>query len=109
MADVKSLSAKELTAAARSSAAKALDRHKALARAPLTVGFVPPYWWIGLILREEAELEKIADAGKAAADIHAGIAAAMPSMKGGTPGAIFQGGHIILGFLPPKEIGVIAE
>jgi hypothetical protein len=110
MADVKTLSAKQLTDAAKHSAAKVLEARAGLKAPPgTTVGFVPPYHWIGLILREEAKLEKIADAKKIAADIHAGISASIPSLKGGTPGAIIHGGHIIMGFVPPREIDVISE
>lgn len=110
MADVNSLSAKQLTDAAKRSAAKAFEAHKGLKLPPgATIGFVPPYHWIGLILREEAQLEKIADAKKTAAEVHAGIAASIPSLKGGSPGVVIHGGHVTIGFLPPREIDVIAE
>ena len=110
MADVNSLSAKQLTEAAKRSAGKVLEARIGLKALPsATVGYLPPYHWIGLILREEGQLEKIADATKAAADIHAGIAASVPSLKGGTAGAIIHGGHIIMGFVPPREIDVISE
>jgi len=109
MADVKSLSAKQVTDAAKRSAAKVLETRKMKVPTGTTVGFVPPYHWIGLILREEGQLEKLADAKKLAAELQSGIAASVPGLKGGTPGAIIHGGHVTIGFAPPREIDVIGE
>ena len=40
---------------------------------------------------------------------HQGIGAGIPGLKGGTPGVVVHGGHITIGFLPPRPIDIISE
>lgn len=109
MPDAKSISAKQVTAAAKSTVAKVLAQHKALQRQNIVLGFVrPPWWWIGLILRE-AELGSIAEASKLAGSLHEGIAAAVPALKAAKPGALIQDGTITIGFIAPREIQALEE
>lgn len=109
MADAKSISARQVTAAAKSTVAKVAAQHKALARQNIILGFVrPPWWWIGLILREE-ELATIAEAERLAVSLHEGIAAATPALKTAKPGALISGGTITVGFIAPQEIQALEE
>jgi hypothetical protein len=109
MADAKSISARQVTAAAKSTVAKVVAQHKALRRPDIILGFVrPPWWWIGLILRE-AELGTIAETEKLAGSLHEGIAASVPALKSAKPGAIIQGGTITVGFIAPQELQSLEE
>ena len=110
MAKPVSISAKSISAAAKTSVAKAIGRHKAAFPKPdYRLGFIPPYWWCGFIIDNPEGPFTLADAQTLAADTHSGIAAEMPSVKGAIPGAIFGGGHIICGFLPPPDINLLEE
>ena len=112
MAKPVSISARELTAAAKVSVAKALDQHKAAfpGKPDIRIGFVPPHWWFGFVL-DNAQVEKLTfgSANKLAVEVHHGIAGSMPSLKAGKPGAILGHGHTTIGFLPPIEIELIEE
>lgn len=109
MADARTISAKQVTAAAKSTVAKVVAQHKALQRPDIILGFVrPPWWWIGLILRE-AELKSIAETEKLAASLHSGISAAVPALKTAKPGAIIQDGTITVGFIAPQELQALEE
>jgi hypothetical protein len=109
MADAKSISARHVTAAAKSTVAKVAAQHKALARQNIILGFVrPPWWWTGLILREE-ELATIAEAERLAVSLHEGIAASTPVLKTAKPGALISGGAITAGFIAPQEIQALEE
>ena len=109
MADARSISFKQVTAVAKSTVAKVAAQHKALERQNIILGFVrPPWWWIGLILRE-AELQSIAEAEKIAGSLHEGIAATVPAFKTAKPGAIIQDGMITVGFIAPQEIQSLQE
>ena len=46
------------------------------------------------------------DAQKLATDVHGSIAGSMSAVRGGIPGVILGGGHIICGFLPPPDVKV---
>src|SRR5215471_14299100 len=87
MAGPISLSASQVAAAAKQSVAKALDQHKLKVPPGFPLGFVrPPWWWLGIIIRNPG-LTDLGQVQSLATDIHAGIAASVPSVKGGTPGA----------------------
>jgi hypothetical protein len=110
MAKPVAISAKSISAAAKTSVAKAIVRHKAAFPKPdYRLGFIPPYWWCGFIIDHPEGPFTLADAQRLAADTHSGIAAEIPSVKGAIPGAIFGGGHIICGFLPPPDINLLEE
>jgi len=110
MADAKSISVKQITAAANDAVRKVAGQHKALQqRGRIVLGFVrPPWWWIGLILRE-AELESIAEAEKLAKSLHEGISASSPALKSAKPSALIQDGMITVGFIAPREIEQLEE
>jgi hypothetical protein len=111
MAKPVSISAKAISAAAKASVAKAVDKHKALAIKPgHPVGFFPRPLIFGFVM-DSAELDKatFANAQQLAGDVHAEIARAMPAVKAGSPNIAFGGGHIICGFFPPVEIEMIEE
>jgi len=109
-----SISARQISAAAKSSVTKALEAHKDKLTLPhkpeLRIGFIPPYWWIGFVL-EQAQIEKatLANVQTLATDVHRGIAGAVHPVADGKPGVILGGGHIICGFLPPPGLGAVEE
>ena len=110
MAKPVSISAKSISAAAKTSVTKAIGRHKAAFPQPdYRLGFIPPYWWCGFIVENADGKLAVGEAQTLAADVHSGIAAEVPSVKGAIPGAILGGGHIICGFLPPPDINLIEE
>jgi len=112
MAKPVSISAREISAAAKGSVSKALDKHKAAfpVKAGHPVGFFPRPWIFGFIM-DSAQLDKatFANAQQLAGDVHDEIARAMPAVKAGSPNVVFGGGHIICGFFPPAEIEMIEE
>lgn len=112
MAKPVSISARQISAAAKDSVAKALDTHKAAfpIKPGHPVGFFPRPLIFGFIL-DSAQLEKttFTTAHQFAKDVHGEIARAMPAVKAGIPNVAFGGGHIICGFLPPREIELIEE
>jgi hypothetical protein len=106
MPDAQSISASQITSAAKSAVAKVQGRHKALQQRNIILGFLPPWWWIGLILRNP-EINSIEEAQTMAGDVHAGIAAEVPAVRGATPGTIIRDHIIICGFILPPEIQAI--
>jgi len=107
-----SISARQISAAAKDSVAKALDKHKAAfpIKPGHPVGFFPRPLIFGFVM-DGAQLDKttFASAQQLAGDVHAEIARAMPAVKAGSPNVVFGGGHIICGFLPPIEVEMIEE
>jgi hypothetical protein len=104
MADPRSISAKEITAAAKGTVAKVLERHQASFPKPnYHFGFFPP-WWIGIVLANP-HLDKVnlAEAGKLAADLGQGVGGAVPALKGGKPGVLLGDGHLTIGYAPPID------
>jgi hypothetical protein len=109
MAGPNSLSAKEISAAAKKSVEKVLADHKLRPPPGFPLGFVrPPWWWVGIIIRNPG-LTTLEQAETLAKDIHGSIAAASPSAKAATPSALIQGGHLTLGFVPPEPINLLEE
>lgn len=112
MAKPVSISAREISAAAKGSVSKALDKHKAsLSIKPgHPVGFFPRPLIFGFVM-DSTELDKatFASAKSLAGDVHAEIARTMPAVKAGSPNIAIGGGHIICGFFPPAEIEMIEE
>lgn len=105
MAGPNSLSAKEISEAAKKSAEKALAQHRIPPGGP--IGFVrPPWWWVGIIIRDPG-LKTLAEAESLAKEIHAGVAAASPSAKAAIPGCVIQGGHLTIGFAPPEPVNLL--
>lgn len=109
MAGARSLSASQITAAAKRTAAKVAEKNKMLARPNVICGFVPPWWWIGLILQDHGGLESIDDAQAISGAMHQGISADVPAFKPAHPGTIIDNGRIICGFMPPPGVLAIEE
>jgi hypothetical protein len=105
MADPKSISVKQLSTSAKSSVAKAIAAHQTTFKNPnYTFGFVPPYWWLGIVIRNPDSGVTLAEAQKLASDV-----AGATGLRGGTPGCIIGGGHITVGFAPPLDVSAIEE
>ncbi len=111
MAKPVSISAREISAAAKGSVAKVLENHKpAFPMNDVRIGYFPPHWILGFIL-DSKQLEKstLEDAQALANNVHRGIAGSVASVAAGKPALILGGGHIICGFLPPPDINLIEE
>jgi hypothetical protein len=109
MAGADSISAKQISAAARSSAEKLVAQHRPLGDVKFDIGFCPPpWWWIGIIIRKRLDLT-LSDADKMAAELHRGIASSVPSIKGASHGAVLLDGNLTIGFVAPKEFNIIHE
>lgn len=106
-----SLSVRELSAAAKGTVAKALEQNsKAFVKPNYHFGFFPPRYWFGFILYNwDHQKVSLADTHKLATDVHHGIAASVPALKGAKPGAILIDGNLTIGFVPPIEINLIEE
>jgi hypothetical protein len=107
MAGPNSLSARDISAAAKSSVEKVLAQHKVQFPPGTPLGFVrPPWWWGGIIIRNPG-LTTLEQAQSLATEIHAGVAAAAPSAKAAIPGCVIQGGQLTIGFVPPEPINLL--
>jgi hypothetical protein len=102
------LSAKQITSAAKKSVDRVLRQNGLKPLRPIIVGFVPPWWWCGFILRDP-DIWTIQAAEKVAVDVHRGISAGVPGIKGGKPGVLTTGGITTIGFAPPIDIQGIVE
>jgi hypothetical protein len=100
-----SISAKQITGAARKSVDKILVQNNLRALRPIIVGFIPPWWWCGFIIRKP-DIWSIDAAEKLAVDVQRGIAASVPAVKAGQAGAVIAGGHITVGFIPPRDLAL---
>jgi hypothetical protein len=110
MAGPQSISIKAISAAAKSSAARAIEAHKQLRLPPpYVLGYLPPWWWCGIIWRDPLGPIALGDAETLAAQVHAGIAAQVPGVKSSKPGVLTAGGFTTIGFAPPIEISVVEE
>jgi hypothetical protein len=109
MAGARSLSASQITAAAKKTVAKVAEKNRLLLGPNVICGFVPPWWWIGLILQHDGGLESIEDAQNISGAMHEGISAAVPAFKSANPGTIIDDGRIICGFFPPPGVLPIEE
>ncbi len=82
MAGPNSLSATQISAAAKGSVEKVLAAHKVQFPPGAPLGFVrPPWWWVGIIIRNPG-LTTIEQAQSLATEIHAGVAATAASARG---------------------------
>jgi hypothetical protein len=110
MAGADSISAKQISAAARTSAAKLVEQHKPqLGTTKFDIGFCPPpWWWIGIILHKPPVIS-IADADKMASELQRAIGSAVPSVKNAQHGAVLLDGNLTIGFVAPKELNIIQE
>jgi len=111
MAKPISISVKEISAAAKGTVSKALKDHEAaFPRPDYRLGYIPPYWWFGIVIYNPLDKGLTLDsAQQLATTVHGGIAASVASAKGGKPGVIFGDGGLTIGFAPSPDIGLIEE
>jgi hypothetical protein len=110
MAGPVSIPLEQLTAAAKSSVANALKRHEAtFAKPDYVIGFVPPYWWLGIVIRNPDNKVTLADAQALATDVQSGVADSVKTLSAPAGGIIFVGGHVTIGFAPPPDVSVTEE
>jgi hypothetical protein len=112
MARPVSLSVKQISAAAKGSVEKALEKHKAAfpTRPDYRIGFVPPiYWWGFVIYNPLIDKVALGDAQRLATEVHDGIAGSVAAIKGGKPGVVLGDGNLTIGFAPPIEVNVYEE
>lgn len=104
-----SISAKQISAAARASATKALSAQ--IPKPPkFEIGFCPPpWWWVGIIISKVPNDLSLGDANKMATGLHRSIAAEVPAIKTGKPGAVLIDGNLTIGFVPPIDINILQE
>jgi hypothetical protein len=110
MAEPVSLSVGKISAAAKTSVEKALAQHKtAFPTLPhYRLGYVPPRWWFGFVIyNQNVDKVTFGDAQRLATEVHGGIAAAVPGVKGGKPGVSFGDGYLTIGFAPPIDVNVL--
>jgi hypothetical protein len=100
-----SISAKQITGAARKSVDRILAKNDLRALRPIIVGFVPPWWWCGFIIRKP-DIWSIDAAEKLAVEVQRGIATNLPAVRGGQAGALIAGGNITIGFIPPRDLAL---
>ncbi len=104
MGDPVSISIKQVSAVAKASVTKAIEQRAVQFPIPnYTVGFIPPHWWLGIVIRNPDSEITLADAQKLATNVQSGVASSMTALRGGTAGIIFVGGHVTIGFAPPPE------
>jgi len=106
MAGPQSISVHKLSEAARGTVAKVLDQHKArIPVADYRLGFFPPHWWLGIILRAQ-DLDKVSlgEAQRLASDLTKGIGGAGTGIKPGHSGVVLGDGNLTIGFAPPPEV-----
>ena len=102
------ISARQITGAAKKSVDRVLAQSRLKPLRPIIVGFVPPWWWLGFVLRD-SDVWTMQAAEKIAVDVQRAVATAVPAVKGGQAGAMIVDGHITIGFIAPKEIQGIGE
>lgn len=109
MAKPVSISARQISAAARKSVGKALtDRKSPLPINEVRVGYFPPHWILGFILDpREFEKSTFAEVQTVARNVHGGIAGEMATVAAAKPAFVVGGGHIICGFFPPAEAELV--
>jgi hypothetical protein len=112
MAEPVSLSVGKISAAAKTSVERALAQHKAsFPTIPhYRLGYFPPHWWFGFVIYNQ-NIDKVTfgDAQKLAAEVHGGIAAAVPGVKGSQPGVALSDGFLTIGFAPPIDVKTMLE
>jgi hypothetical protein len=108
MAEPKSLSIRQIAEAVNASVKKADVGHKELLPASIhTVGYFPPRHWLGYVIRNpKFDNTLSAGASKLAHIVHADVGGAVPGIKGGKAGYLFDGDLLTIGFAPPHDVDV---
>lgn len=107
MADPRSLSVKELSAATQKAVAKVIDQqHGKFLKPPYIFGFFPP-WWCGFVIRNVDDKLTHGEINRIAADVFKNIAGQVHGLdQGGKAGALTDvaGGLTTIGFAPPIDV-----
>jgi transcription antitermination factor NusG len=107
MADPRSLSVKELSAATQKAVARLAEQpHGQHLKPPYIFGFVHP-WWFGFVIRNVDHKLTHGDTSRIAADVFKNIAGQVGGIdQGGKPGALIDtfGGLTTIGFAPPIDV-----
>lgn len=107
MADPRSLSVKELTAATQKAVARVVEQqHGQFLKPPFIFGFFPP-WWCGFVIRNVDDKLTHGETSRIAADVFKNIAGQVTGIdQGGKPGALTDvfGGLTTIGFAPPPGV-----
>jgi hypothetical protein len=102
-----SISVSRISDAARDSLDHALrDRSRNFPHWPerYQIGFVPGWWWIGVVIESpQMEEVKLGKAHELAKEVFSGISNLVPDVGAGKPGVLMGGGHLTIGFAPPIE------
>ncbi len=105
MADPAAISIKQVSTAARASLARVLEQHEAAFPKPDHIlGFVPPYWWLGIVIRNPDNKLTLTAVQQVATDVQSGVASSVATMRSGTAGIIFVGGHVTIGFALQPDV-----
>ena len=107
MADPRSLSVKELTAATQKAVARVVEQqHGKQLKPPYIFGFVHP-WWFGFVIRNPGHELTHGDTSRIAADVFKHIAGQVGGIdQGGKPGAVINvfDNLTTIGFAPPPDM-----
>ncbi|MGB9366698.1 MAG: hypothetical protein WCE79_11875 [Xanthobacteraceae bacterium] len=107
MADPRSLSVKELTAATQKAVARVVEQqHGKFLKPPFIFGFFPP-WWCGFVVRNVDGQLTHGETQRIAADVFKHIAGEVTGIdQGGKPGAVIEtfGGLTTIGFASPSDM-----
>jgi transcription antitermination factor NusG len=107
MADPRSLSVKELSAATQKAVARFVEQeHGKRLKPPYIFGFFPQ-WWCGFVVRNVDHELTHGETQRIAADVFKHIAGQVTGIdQGGKPGAQIDvfGGLTTIGFVPPPDV-----
>src|ERR1044072_2331329 len=104
MADPRSLSVKEISAASQKPVTKLVEQqHGKFLKPPYIFGFFPP-WWCGFVIRNVDDKLTHGETRRIAADVFKQVAGAVPGVDKGKPGALIQDGITTIGFAPPIDV-----
>src|ERR1051326_4515000 len=107
MADPRSLSVRELSAAAQKAVAQVAEhQHGKFLKPPYIFGFFPP-WWCGFVIRNLDSKLTHGETNTIASDVFKRMAGQVTGIdQGGKPGAVIDtfGGLTTIGFAPPPDM-----
>jgi hypothetical protein len=104
-----SISLNDLTAVVKGSVAQALERNQAILPPNHIFGFIPPYWWLGIVVRNADGKLTLTAVEQVATDVHKAVSKSVPALQSVPTGIIFVGGHVTIGFAPPPDVILTEE
>ncbi len=110
MAKPISISAGQVTKAAKGTVKKVLAKHKtAFAKIPdHSIGFFPPHYWFGFVIfNPQVDNVPLGELVNVAVEVKRGIADSVASVGAGRPGVMLNDGILTIGFAPPIDLDVI--